>query len=173
MIIVEESKIPSVDTITDVPLDNLVEVYKVCQQLQELCEKENGLGISAVQAGVPWKLFLIRGDGTCPLVPEGKFGYFINCSYEAVTEAQQVISLEGCLSLRSPEGLLRSFQVTRHDLILICGKQLIIDNDYKLIDLNNTLSLNQQGIVFQHEIDHNFSRDKMIDKIGKEIFVWK
>lgn len=173
MIIVEESKIPSVETITDVPLDNLVEVYKVCQQLQELCEKENGLGISAVQAGVPWKLFLIRGDGTCPLVPNGKFGYFMNCSYEAATDSQQVISLEGCLSLRSPEGRLRSFQVMRHSNIFVCGKQLIIDIDFQIIDVNNALlTLNQQGIVFQHEVDHNFSREKMIDKIGKEIFVW-
>lgn len=171
MNIVEESKIPSVEAITDVPLDNLVEVYKICQQLQELCEKENGLGISAVQAGIPWKLFLIRGDGTCPLVPEGKFGYFINCSYEKATGSEQVLSLEGCLSLRSPEGRLRSFQVNRHKDIILCGKQLIIDANYKVIEITDTLlTLNQQGIVFQHEIQHH--EGILISDIGKEIFVW-
>lgn len=53
MQIVEINKIPTLDKIQDVPMDNPIEVLKVCQNLQILCEKENGIGISAVQAGIP------------------------------------------------------------------------------------------------------------------------
>jgi peptide deformylase len=169
MIIVETKDIPTIESIQDVPLDNPIEVLKVCQQLQMLCEKERGIGISAVQAGIPWKLFLIKGDGTCPLLPKDQYGYFVNCTYTATNE-ERVVSLEGCLSLRSPEGRLRSFQVERSNYIKINGYRLTIDSKISFLEFDTEIGVHQQGIVFQHEIDHH--RGTLISDIGKEIFVW-
>lgn len=169
MILVEESQIPEVDKISDVPLDDMIKVYKTCQELQEICERENGIGISAVQVGIPWKLFLVKGDGTCPLIPAGEYGYFLNCSYEKDTDDKQVVSIEGCLSIRSSEGQLRLFEVERSKKITLNG--FIINNDnLDIVEINDVLTIKQQGIVFQHEIDH--SRSILISDIGKEVFLW-
>jgi peptide deformylase len=168
MLIVEVSQIPKVEEIIDVPLDDLVAVYKVCQEMREVCEKENGIGLSAVQVGIPWKLFLVKGDGTCPLVPEGEYGYFANTEYEATSE-QQVVSLEGCLSIRSEDGQLRSFQVNRHEKINIKGLYLNnIENNF--ICFEQELDVSEEGVVFAHEIDHQ--RGTLISEIGKEVFMW-
>lgn len=169
MQIVEESKIPTKEQIVDVPTDDLVKVYNVCQELEELCTKSHGIGINAVQAGVPWKLFLVKGDGSCPLIPKGKFGYFVNCDYEAITE-KRVVSLEGCLSLRSPDGRLRSFQVERYENIRLFGFILLIDGSLRLEPVDTPVGFLEEGIVFQHEIDHH--RGVLISDIGREVFVW-
>jgi peptide deformylase len=170
--IVDVDKIPAKDLIVDVPLDDPIKVYNICLELKELCEKENGIGISAVQVGIPWNLFLVRGDGTCPLVPKGEFGYFVNCKYEETTNKQQVVSLEGCLSLRSPDGRLRSFQVERQFEIRILGYQLFVLDSILFKELDAIVNVLQEGIVFQHEIDHQLGTDGLISHKGKEIFVW-
>lgn len=170
MVIVEASQIPSKDLITDVPLDNPSLVYKTCQELQQLCESQIGIGISAVQVGIPWRLFLVKGDGSCPFIASGEFGYFVNCDYEAVPDTEQVVSLEGCLSLRSANGRLRSFQVNRHKVVRVRGNRLRITNEMKFEEVDYTLSFQQSGIVFQHEIEHHWPR--LISDFGKELFVW-
>jgi peptide deformylase len=169
MQIVEINKIPTLDKIQDVPMDNPIEVLKVCQNLQILCEKENGIGISAVQAGIPWKLFLIKGDGTCPFIKKNEYMYFVNCSYED-TIGEKIISLEGCLSVRSPSGQLRSFQVERFKNIILKGWYLSIEKGLDLKELSENVSALEQGIVFQHEIDHQ--KSILISDIGKEVFIW-
>lgn len=169
MQIVTVEQIPVLNQIKDTPVDNLIEVLKTCQELQILCDKEKGIGISAVQAGIPWKLFLIKGDGTCPLVNKNKFGYFINCTYEPL-DNERLVSLEGCLSIRSSDGRLRSFQVERHKNIKLYGFKLDVDNGLKLKEINEEISVEQQGVVFQHEIDHH--KGVLISDIGKEIFIW-
>jgi peptide deformylase len=169
MVIVEASQIPAKESIVDVPLDSPIEVYRVCQQLEEICNRENGIGISAVQVGLPWKLFLVRGDGTCSLIPEGKYGYFVNCEYEPITE-EKLVSLEGCLSLRSPDGRLRSFQVNRYTKIRLFGYRLCLDNSLKFDIVDAPVDYTEEGIVFQHEIDHH--RGILISDIGKELFFW-
>ena len=168
MLIVEVGQIPKVEEVTDVPLDDSVAVYKVCQEMREVCEKESGIGLSAVQVGIPWRLFLVKGDGTCPLVPEGQYGYFANTEYEATSD-EQVVSLEGCLSIRSEDGQLRSFQVTRHKRIYIKGLyKLDKNNEFKKFE--EELDVANEGVVFQHEIDHH--RGLLISDIGQEVFVW-
>jgi len=171
MMIVETGQIPKLDDIVDVPLDDLIKVYKVCQEMQEVCDKERGIGISAVQVGIPWKLFLVRGDGKCPLVPKDKYGYFINCDYSPLTEnEEQVVSVEGCLSIRSPEGQLRLFEVKRFCKVHLFGYMLEEKNGLKIVEIDDALSLIQQGVVFQHEIDHQ--KSILISDFGKEVFVW-
>lgn len=172
MVIVDVANIPSKDAITDVPMDNLAIVYKTCQELQELCDSQKGIGISAVQVGVPWRLFLVKGDGTCPFITKGKFGYFVNCDYEPVNEEDKVASLEGCLSLRNAEGQLRSFQVSRFKTVKVVGYRLRTEDVLSFEPVDYTLSCLQEGVVFQHEIDHNYGHDRLISTIGKELFVW-
>lgn len=172
MLIVEADKIPTREEIKDVPMDNPMEVYKVCQELEEVCKKEHGIGISAVQVGVPWKLFLVLGDGTCPLIPKGQFGYFVNCEYDPITEEKQVVSLEGCLSLRSEDGRLRSFQVERYEKIRLFGFQLRFDKTLIFEEVDSPVDVSEQGIIFQHEADHQLGPDGLISVKGKEVFVW-
>ena len=170
MVIVETSQIPTVEQISDIPLDEPMKVFKVCQEMQAVCEAENGIGLSAVQVGIQWKLFIVKGDGTCPLIPRGEYGYFVNCEYEPVTD-EQVVSLEGCLSLRSPDGRLRSFQVRRFKEIKLSGSQLFFDCILHFEDIGDApVDFTKEGIVFQHEIDHH--RGLLISEIGKELFVW-
>tara|TARA_Y100000034_G_C6730075_1_gene323370 strand:+ start:238 stop:747 length:510 start_codon:yes stop_codon:yes gene_type:complete len=169
MVIVEVSQIPSVDQVVDVPMDNPAAVYNVCQEMREICDRENGIGLSAVQVGTPWRLFLVKGDGTCPLVPEGQYGYFANTEYKATSE-EQVVSLEGCLSIRSQDGQLRSFQLNRHKQIRLTGFKFI-ENNLSFEKFEDVLlNVNQQSVVFEHEIDHH--RGVLISDIGKEVFVW-
>lgn len=170
MVIVDIDQIPT--EISDVPMDDPIRVYKVCQELESLCLQNNGIGISAVQAGIPWRLFLVKGDGTCPMIPKGKFGYFVNCDYKNTTE-ERVVSLEGCLSIRSTDGQLRSFQVERYLMVNLFGYRLLLNtNDMKFEEINYSLSVLQQGVVFQHEADHSYGQERLISKIGKEIFIW-
>lgn len=165
--IVPEDQIPKKDQIIDVPRDDLANLHNVCLQLSELCQKENGLGISAVQTGIPWKLFVVKGDGSCPIIPKDEFGYFIDCSYKENT-AEKVTSLEGCLSLRS-NGRLRSFQLERSKYIDIIGYKFKID-DLVFLPINIVLSYQQQCVVFQHEIDHH--NGILISDIGRELYIW-
>jgi peptide deformylase len=169
MLIVETNQIPLAKDVIDVPVSNPVSVYKICLELELLCLKEGGIGISAVQAGIPWNLFLVRGDGTCPLVPKGQFRSFANCHYQPIGESQ-VTSIEGCLSLKK-EGRIRQFRVPRHETIQVTGSVLYFKKQVlqqEPIDVQ--LNMNQQGIVFAHEIDHQLGI--LISDIGTETLIW-
>jgi len=151
--------------VRDIPLGNLVstdsltDVYNVCIQLKELCKRENGVGISAVQAGVPWDLFLVR-------FPDGQFGYFLNCEYNPLNDVK-IIHLEGCLSLKDAKGRLRNFVVERFKNLSVKGKKLVLEgSDLKIMDFEEEYE-GFYAAVFQHEIDH--SRQITIDQIGKEV----
>ncbi|MHA2432943.1 MAG: peptide deformylase, partial [Candidatus Thorarchaeota archaeon] len=64
--ILEADQIPKVDEVVDVSMDDPMEVYKICQRMEILCDADNGIGLSAVQVGIPWKLFLVKSDGSNP-----------------------------------------------------------------------------------------------------------
>lgn len=166
----EISCIPNLNQIMDVPIDELGKVYRVCQDLQSLCEKEKSMAISAVQVGIPWKLFLVKGDGTCPLISKDEYGYFINCTYEP-TNKERVVSLERCLSVRSSDGQLQHFQVERQNIIKVFGIKLLIKSRYIVEKIDEEIRIDQQGGLFQHEIDHQ--EGKLISDVGKEIFIWQ
>lgn len=168
MQIVNNNDIPKF--VEDVPLSDPAQVYKTCLAMEVLCEAAEGVGLAAVQVGVPWKLFVLKSDGGCPFVPNKQYGYFVNCDYEPLTE-EQVVSLEGCLSVRSPEGQLRLFQVNRYTKIHLFGLRLMInDSIIDFVPVDAEVGFRQQGVVFQHEIDHQ--KGKLISDGGKEIFLW-
>lgn len=171
MKLVSADKIPKLEDIKDTPTDNLLEVYKVCKEMEILCDMERGIGLSAVQVGVPWKLFLVRLDHGSKFKPTGRYGYFVNCHYEIMAE-DKIASLEGCLSLRSPEGLTRMFQVERYTRTRVYGFQLIDKMKLEVVGISAEMTLPQdnESIVFQHEIDHHLG--KLISDHGKELFMW-
>ena len=170
MELVKQEDLPKKEDIMDVPLDDPMKIFKVCQELEQVCEREKGVGISAVQVGIPWKLFIVKSDGTCPFIEEGKYGYFANVEYKPVGD-EQVVSLEGCLTIRSDDGQLRLFQVNRYKKVQITGQRLHFDKLLKFDNFYIELSTAEEGIVFQHEADH--SSAVLISEIGKEVFVWK
>jgi peptide deformylase len=103
----------------ETPTDDLVKLLKVCLEMQILCEKENGLGLSAVQVGIPWKLFVLKNKPGA----NDAYSYYINCNYEPTASSKPTTSLEGCLSIRSPRGRLRLFEVERQDEIKVSGQR--------------------------------------------------
>ena len=168
--LVPMEKIPELKDVTDVPLDDPMDIYRVCREMEVCCDADEGIGLSAVQVGIPWRLFIIKGDGTS-LVPKGQYDYFVNCEYEPVTEEEQIVSVEGCLSVRSQEGQLRFFRVERHKSIRLNGYRLEYNNVLSFEKFDTELGSAKQGIVVQHELDHQ--RGILVSDCGKEIFIWK
>jgi peptide deformylase len=155
--IVPVEKIPSKEQIQAVPLDELPKVYKVCTQLRELCNRSGGIGISAVQAGIPWKLFLVKSGG--------RYRYFLNCEYSP--DGEQMLCVEGCLSLKR-KNKLRSFQLQRYRQVKIDGFELLdTGTELELVPLKDYIVKEFEGTIFQHEIDHHFGI--LISDIGEEI----
>jgi peptide deformylase len=170
MEILEISKIPNLSNVKKTPLENPVKILRLCQELQKICETKNVISASIIQVGIPWNIFVIKGDGSCPFLPKDKYRYFIECDYEPIDENFS-ISLESCLSIKSNDNLLKSFEVKRFNLVKIFGYILDVDKqiDFKKIDFS--VGIDQQGAVFQHEIDHY--KKGLISEIGKEVFLWK
>lgn len=168
--IVPVEKIPALADIQDVPIDDLMAVYKVCLRMEMICEHETGIGLSAVQIGIPWKLFIVRGNNTSKYSPLDKYAYFLNCSYEPVGD-ERFESLEGCLSLRAEDGRLRHFQVERSKKIRLTGWRLVVGKELSLVPIDDEVDFHEQSVVFSHEIDHH--RGVLISEIGKEVFVWR
>ena len=169
MRIVELDKLPKLEDIEETPTEDLVLLYKVCCDMRELCEKENGIGLSAVQVGLPWKLFVMKIMSESSFGKVGDYVYLVNCEYEGDTEKVQ--SIEGCLSIKDKDKM-RHFKVERFTEIQLNGYQLIDTPELSLKKIENQLiSLQEQSIVIQHEVDHH--RAVLISDIGEEIFLWR
>ena len=141
--------------------DNLPELYKLGLLMQAICDKENGIGISAVQMGIPFNFFVINYG-------QKNYHFFANCTYVPVSEEKEKY-IESCLSIREPNGKFRHFEVERFKNILIKGKELLSSPILQVKDFE-FIPTDYYKIVFQHEIDHNFKIT--IDQIGKEVFLW-
>lgn len=167
MEVVAIDKIPKSTEIQDVPIDDLMKVYKTCLDMEIICSKNNGVGLSAVQVGIPWRLFVVKHPD--------KYRYYIDCNYAPLGDINQkhLQSFEGCLSLRNLDGSNRIFLVERFPKINIKGKMLKADKDLLLEDLDINLedTNDPYTVIFQHECDH--SKNILISSIGKEVDVWK
>ena len=164
--IVEVVDIPKFEDVQDVPLDDPMRIYKLCRKMEVLCEEQQGIGLSAVQVGVPLKLFLVKSDGTGGFAEKDKYGYFVNCDYEEATK-EHISSMEGCLSLRSPDGRTRIFHVERWKTVQVTGFKLVDIGQPNFEEIKIALEVEEQGIVFQHEIDHQ--KGVLISDIGTEM----
>lgn len=145
----------------DVPLDDLMNIYKLAVHMEVICINNQGIGLAATQVGIPYNFFITFIDN--------HFEYYINCSYEGIGE--KINSLEGCLSLRDDDGNLKKYEVQRFSKINIKGKKLLVSNQdptLSICDINEE-AIGLKCIVFQHEIDHAYG--KLISDIGKQVFI--
>lgn len=154
--LVESSKIPNGKECTlDAPL-----MYNLATVMEAICTKENGIGLSAVQVGVPLNFFIIKFQES--------FRYFANCQYTAMDDDKEK-SIEGCLSLKTRSGELRWFEVSRFKNVTISGKELVVEPQLTFVDFTITPQ-DYMKIVFQHEIDHQ--NGILISNIGKEVIIF-
>tara|TARA_Y100000034_G_scaffold43496_3_gene53110 strand:- start:29888 stop:30460 length:573 start_codon:yes stop_codon:yes gene_type:complete len=168
MKVVAIEDIPQRDEIGKAPTkrgrdDGLLKVYKVCKQMEKVCDEREGVGLSAVQVGIPWRLFIIKTDG--------KYEYFLNCVYEPIGD-DVITSIEGCLSLLSESGDFRRFELTRSLIVKVTGQKLTEVNGLTIESFSAYIHAEDQGVVFQHEIDHQLGPDGLISNKGKEILIW-
>ena len=142
----------------DVPTDDAMVIFRLAAKMEKLCTDENGIGLSAVQVGIPWKFFVMR---------RGRhYEYYLNCEYTGIGHKQN--SIEGCLSLKNADGTLKRFECQRFTKVRVKGKQLRFTNAPALIiDDFDEVQEGLYAVVFQHEIDHG--NDILISQIGKEI----
>jgi len=157
----------------DIPT-NLMEVYETCQRMNVICDIHNGIGLSAVQVGIPWKLFVVN-ESFEPYHNREKYEIYIDCEYEGLDE--KTPSMEACLSLKDDHGKSRYFQVERYSQIKVTGKKLVEDGEnleLQEIDQIFNSEKDKDGIyciVLQHEIDHH--KGILISDIGKEIHIMR
>jgi peptide deformylase len=164
MKILTASQIPT--EIQDTPLNSPVKLYKICQEMRVACTLNQGKGLSAVQVGVPWKLFVVADLPKSLRIDGDSFGYFINCEYEPVGD-HKTESIEGCLSILAEDQSFRRFRLNRHYNIRVRGKRLV---DLQIQEFDQILDIKTDCIVFQHEIDHH--NGILISDLGKEILLW-
>lgn len=146
-----------------VPLDDPLMLYKFCRRLQTLCDKANGVGLSAVQVGIPLNVCVVKNND--------EYEYLINCSYAGVGD--KVDSIEGCLSILDSDGKPRQFELKRFQQIEVDGYILKSDelSPYVQIkEVQKQLYVGFPAIIVQHELDHAVGI--LISDIGQEIKVW-
>jgi peptide deformylase len=156
---------------TNTPIDDLLEVYKVCSAMERLCSDLHGLGLSAVQVGIPWKLFVMAPAAVVRStrnIHEVNYRYLLDCEYSSNSAKMQ--SIEGCLSLPDNQGSYRQFEVSRFREVNVRGKELVCYPDLAIVDVN-WAAHGLEAIVLQHEIDHG--NGILISDIGKEMSLWE
>ena len=146
----------------ETPLDNPMRLFAASREMEAICRSKGGMGIAASQLGLPWRFFIYWSD--YPSEP-GFFDCLVDCEYEPIS-GNKFKSVEGCLSIPG-----RQFELQRYDEISVFGKRLVVFQDgVKLEEFKENFN-GFRAVVLQHEIDHNYGRERMIDKIGKPIDV--
>lgn len=150
MVIVPVSEIPT----KLVPTPSATDVYDLCLKIEQLCKEKNGLGLAAVQVGIPWKVFVIRiGD---------EFEYYADCIYSPLNPRSiKVPAPEGCLSIPN-----KLFNVWRWDAIMLKGKKLVLREKPTFENVDIVVE-GRMSVVFQHEIDHQ--NNVLISHMGEPI----
>ena len=149
-----------IPTSTKNPLDemDLVDLFKICNQMEKVCRDNRGIGLSAVQVGLSLNLFIVERNDS--------FEHYLNCSYEPSGEL--ITSIEGCLSLKDSLGSIRRFELQRYANVLVKGQRINSTGHISLEDFSS-LETGLYSIVFQHEIDHSFG--VFIKDKGREIYI--
>jgi peptide deformylase len=139
------------------PTKDLVLLFKTCNQMEKLCRENGGVGLHAIQVGLPWDLFIINRNEN--------YEFYFDCSYEGIGNTS--IAIEGCLSIKDETHLkLRRFQVARYSEVLVKGFRLLFSDVIKSEPFQS-VEKGTQAVIFQHEIDH--SSGISIADFGKEI----
>lgn len=160
--IVSADKIPKKEEIVSPPKDNLVQLYNLGADMVSLCLLHEGVGLAAVQIGLPWKFFVICRSPV-------DYSFMVDCEYEPVDDVKKP-SMEGCLSLRTAAGQSRTFMLSRFEKVRVIGQELKWDGRLHLEPVDQVFE-EFMAVVYQHEIDHQ--RGILISDIGEEMVVRK
>lgn len=148
--------------------EDLMTLYSTCQNMQEICLSNGGIGLSAVQVGIPWKLFVYWDN--FPKTPQS-FSYILDAEYKNNSDSSST-SIESCLSIKNTDGSSRHFKLNRFDSISVSGKILKCDKEKPYLEnFEKVFEKDIFGVVFQHEIDHQ--NNVLISNLGEEIFLKK
>lgn len=110
--------------------------------MSTVCNKFKGLGVSAVQLGVPLRMFYLNTDDYVGVLVNPAI-YIEDDVYDPHTEIDNpVIDAEGCLSLPRV-----SLKIPRHESITLTG--LEPNGSYREMELSGL-----SARVAQHEYDH-------------------
>jgi peptide deformylase len=145
----------------ETPRDELVSLYSVAKRMETLCREKGGMGLAAAQVGIPWRLFVAR-----PGWPSSdRFEFFFDCSYEPVGD-ESFSSLEGCLSIPG-----QRYRVGRHASVRVDGFRIVEDAEGVSAQPFSEEFSGVDSVLMQHEIDHDWGRDRMIDRVGSRLVV--
>ncbi len=136
------------------PTDDLIEVYKTCLLIQDLCIRKKISGLSALQVGVPWVL------SVCCFKPH-EWRYFFNYSYTPISSKKKP-TLTRFVNIEKEEA--RYFLVDRYEKVEYNTKELIVTNQPEVIEHTGTDSV--IGLFIQNEFE--LSRGRFPDKDGEE-----
>ena len=146
----------------ETPKNSLLELYAVGQKMEKLCVESKGVGLAAVQVGIPWKFFVYYNEKL------KQFCYMVDCEYAPLNE-KKYLSIEGCLSIKGKNGESRHFKVMRNELIRVNGKKIVVKDKIEIEDYSETIEKGLECSIFQHEIDHH--NNILISSIGEEILL--
>lgn len=140
-----------------------ISIAKLCILMENICLKNNGIGLSAVQIGIPFNVFVAKINSK-----DSNFFYFVDCQYEGVGDKQS--SIEGCLSILDKNKKTRIFKLERYKAIKVNGYLLNLKPELSFYKFNNMEFSGYFCNILQHEIDH--ASNVLISDIGKEMEVY-
>jgi peptide deformylase len=156
--IVPVEQIPSAKKLLPTNVLDFDEYMILANHMIDLCVKKGGVGLSAVQCGLPLNFFVASEDGQ-------KFRCFLDSRYDGFEPL--IDSLEGCLSIIDLQGNPKRFLLKRYHSIYFSAKELEISKFPATVTEIATKISGFFGVVLQHEIDHHFG--KLISDQGQEV----
>ena len=157
--IVPVSDIPIKENVLCAKDQKLIEIAKLSLLMQNICLKENGVGLSAVQLGVPYKVFIAKNYER-----DNEFFTFVDCEYEGIGNKSP--SIEGCLSLKNKANQTKRYKLERFSSVIFKGLYFSFENNMDIIPFEKQYDGFFASII-QHEIDHQ--NGILISDIGKEM----
>jgi len=127
---------------------------KLAVQMSYLCLSSKGVGLNAVQCGIPLCFFVAFDQ-------ENRFNAYLDAKYEGLGQKHK--SIEGCLSLKDENNDIKRYILERYGEIRVFGKKLYEES---LVDFDEKFN-GFYSVVLQHEIDHNYGI--LISELGEEI----
>lgn len=133
---------------------------KTPKQMINICVRKNGVGLAAIQVGIPKKFFVAFRPKN-EEKEKNEWCIFFNANYTVVENAEIYEVDEGCLTYG---GMSNSHKVKRYKIINASWDE--IDDKGNMFRKEETLDgLFSQ--IFQHECDH--LKNITIAKIGKKV----
>lgn len=140
------------------PIDDIDWLFNTCEEMVEVCNKRNGIGLSAVQLGLPYNIFISKSS-----LDSNEFDFHIDCNYEPLND-EKIVDVEGCLTLPG-----RYFKVERYKTILFTGTMLWKPHK-QLINFQRAVT-GVESVILQHETDH--AKGILISDTGVEVYLYR